>query len=37
MNIAVVFTAVKSTLAALKKAGALASRLSARITLVVPR
>ncbi len=37
MNIAVVFTAVKSTLAALKKAGALASQLNARITLVVPR
>lgn len=37
LNIAVVFTSVESTLVALKKAGALASRLSARITLLVPQ
>jgi hypothetical protein len=37
LNIAVVFTTVNSTLAALKKAGLLASQLSARITLVVPQ
>jgi hypothetical protein len=37
LNIAVVFTSVESTLTALKKAGALADRLSGRITLVVPQ
>src|SRR4051812_37075703 len=37
LNIAVVFTSVRATLAALKKAGELASRLGARITLVVPQ
>jgi hypothetical protein len=37
LNIAVVFTSVESTLAALKEAGALASSLGARITLVVPQ
>ncbi|HYM13917.1 MAG TPA: hypothetical protein VEU62_24480 [Bryobacterales bacterium] len=37
LNIAVVFTSVESTLVALKKAGALASPLGARITLVVPQ
>src|SRR3984885_5180006 len=37
LNIAVVFTSVESTLAALKEAGRLASSLSARITLVVPQ
>jgi hypothetical protein len=35
LNIAVIFTAVESTLAALKHAGALASNLGARISLVV--
>jgi hypothetical protein len=37
LNISVVFTSVEATLAALKRAGALASRLSARITLLVPQ
>ena len=37
LNIAVVFTSVESTLAALKEAGNLASSLGARIKLVVPR
>lgn len=37
LDIAVVFTSVESTLGALKRAGALADRLSARITLVVPQ
>jgi hypothetical protein len=37
LNIAVVFTSVHSTLAALRRAGELASRLGARITLVVPQ
>jgi len=37
LNIAVVFTSVASTLAALKEAGNLASSLSARIKLVVPQ
>ena len=37
LNIAVVFTSVESTLAALKEAGALASSLGARITLLVPQ
>lgn len=36
LNISVVFTSVEATLAALRKAAALASRLDARITLVVP-
>ncbi len=37
LNIAVVFTSVDSTLAALKEAGALASSLGAQITLLVPQ
>jgi hypothetical protein len=37
LNLDVVFTSVEPTLAALKKAGALASRLNGRITLVVPQ
>lgn len=37
LNIVVVFTSVEATLAALRKAGALANRLGGRITLVVPQ
>lgn len=37
LSVAVVFTSVESTLAALRKAGALADRLSSRITLLVPQ
>ncbi len=37
LNIAVVFTSVEATLAALKEAGNLASSLGARIKLVVPQ
>ena len=37
LNISVVFTTVEATIAALRKAGALASRLSGRITLLVPQ
>jgi hypothetical protein len=37
LNVAVVFTSVESTLAALRKAGALADRLNGRITLLVPQ
>ena len=37
LNIAVIFTTVESTLAALKHAGVLASNLGARISLVVPQ
>ncbi|HEY1338665.1 MAG TPA: hypothetical protein VGF59_14210 [Bryobacteraceae bacterium] len=37
LNIAVVFTSVNATLAALKRAGALAASLRARITLLVPQ
>jgi len=37
LNIAVVFTSVESTLAALKEAGSLANSLGARIRLVVPQ
>jgi hypothetical protein len=37
LDIAVVFTSVDSTLAALKEAGNLANSLGARITLVVPQ
>ncbi len=37
LNIAVVFTSVESTLAALREAGALAHSLGARIQLVVPQ
>ena len=37
VNIAVVFTSVDPTLAALKEAGILANSLGARITLVVPQ
>src|ERR1017187_5276278 len=36
-NIAVIFTSIESTLSALRKAGALANRLCARITLIVPQ
>jgi hypothetical protein len=37
LSIAVVLTSVESTLSALKEAGALASSLGARITLLVPQ
>jgi hypothetical protein len=37
LNIDVVFTSMDTTLAALKKAAALADRLGARITLLVPQ
>jgi hypothetical protein len=37
LNIAVVFTSVEATPAALKEAGALATSLGARITLLVPQ
>jgi hypothetical protein len=37
LNIAVVFTSVESTLAAVKEAGNLANSLGAKITLVVPQ
>ncbi len=37
LNIAVVFTSVEPTLAALKEAGNLAASLGARITLLVPQ
>ncbi len=37
LNVAVVFTSVDATIAALRKAGTLASRLSGRITLLVPQ
>jgi len=37
LNIAVIFTSVESTLAALKEAGNLANSLGAKITLVVPQ
>lgn len=37
LNIAVIFTSIESTLAALKEAGTLASSLGARIKLVVPQ
>ncbi len=37
LNVAVVFTSIDATLAALKEAGTLASRLSGRITLLVPQ
>ena len=37
LNIAVVFTSIQSTLAALKQAGNLANSLGARIKLVVPQ
>jgi len=37
LNIAVVFTSMRSTLAALKEAGSLATRLSAQVTLIVPQ
>lgn len=37
LNIAVVFTSVKATLAAPKETGALPTRLRGRITLVVPQ
>jgi hypothetical protein len=37
LNIAVVFTSVEATLAALKEAGTLASSLGGRITLLVPQ
>ena len=37
LSIAVIFTSVESTLAALKEAGTLASSLGARISLLVPQ
>jgi len=37
LNIAVIFTSVESTLAALRRAGALATSLGARITLLAPQ
>ena len=37
LNIAVLFTSVESTLAALKEAATLANQLSARIRLIVPQ
>jgi hypothetical protein len=37
MEVSVVFTSVKATLAALRTAGALAHRLRSRITMVVPQ
>jgi hypothetical protein len=37
LNIAVIFTSIESTLSALRTAGALASRLHACITLIVPQ
>jgi hypothetical protein len=37
LDVAVVFTSADATIAALKKAGALASSLSARILLLVPQ
>lgn len=37
LNVAVVFTSVEATLAALKEAGTLANSLDARIKLVVPQ
>jgi hypothetical protein len=37
LNIAVVFTSVEGTLAALRNAADLANRLAARITLIVPQ
>lgn len=37
LNISVVFTSVEATLRALREAGALANRLGARITLIVPQ
>jgi hypothetical protein len=37
LDISVVFTSVESTLAALRKAGSLATSLGARITLLVPQ
>jgi hypothetical protein len=37
LNVAVVFTSVEATLAALREAGLLAARLGGRITLLVPQ
>jgi len=37
LNIAVIFTSIEPTLSALRRAGALANRLRARITLMVPQ
>src|SRR5215471_7640714 len=37
LNISVIFTSVESTLAAMRKAGSLASSLGARITLLAPQ
>jgi len=37
LNISVIFTSVDATLAALRQAGDLASRLGAKITIVVPQ
>jgi hypothetical protein len=37
LNVAVIFTSIESTLSALRRAGALANRLRACITLIVPQ
>src|SRR5262245_46056772 len=37
LDVAVIFTQVKATLAALRKAGELASHLAARVTILVPQ
>ena len=37
LNVSVVFTSIEATIAALKKAAGLASRLNAHITLLVPQ
>lgn len=37
LNVAVIFTSIDATLAALRKAGVLADRLSGYITLIVPQ
>lgn len=37
LNVSVIFTSVKATLAALREAGNLASNLGGRITLIVPQ
>jgi hypothetical protein len=37
LNVTVIFTSIDATLSALRRAGALASRLHSRITLIVPQ
>ena len=37
LNVVVIFTSVRATVAALRKAGGLASHLNSRITLIVPQ